>query len=51
MEATKVKNMIDHKEEIMRRPAKSWFQSVAEKKESQGKARIRKIKAQGSTKK
>jgi len=38
MEAHKAENLIKYKAEIMSRPAKTWFQSSAQKKESQGES-------------
>jgi ATP-dependent RNA helicase DDX27 len=36
MELTKASNMLEHAEEIRSRPAKSWFQSEAERQRSKG---------------
>ncbi len=36
MEINKAQNMINHREEIMSKPAKTWFQSTTEKQKSKG---------------
>lgn len=36
MEIRKAQNQMDHEEEIMSRPARTWFQSEKEKKKSKG---------------
>lgn len=36
MEITKGQNLIEHRDEIMSRPARTWFQTEREKKLAQG---------------
>ena len=40
MELTKGENMIEHKDEIFSRPARTWFQSSKEKAKSEGTATL-----------
>merc|ERR1719331_1986695 len=39
MEAQRAQNLVEHRSEIMSRPAKSWFQTKREKRETQDAAR------------
>ena len=39
MEALRAENLVEHRSEIMSRPAKSWFQTKREKRETQDAAR------------
>ena len=38
MEIRKGENLIEHRDEIMSRPARTWFQTEKEKKASQGES-------------